>query len=93
MKRFHHIEWYTGDASTMANRFKFSLGMKFIAKQDVTTSSQMNGKTSFAVQTGQLVFVFTAPMVVQQNDGTNNNNSNNESNAIGMGEKLNGEGE
>ena len=34
MKKFHHVEFYCGDATTAASRFVHGLGMSLVAKSD-----------------------------------------------------------
>lgn len=34
MKKFHHVEFYCGDATTAAARFVWGLGMSMVAKSD-----------------------------------------------------------
>lgn len=34
MKKFHHVEFYCGDATAAASRFVWGLGMKLVAKSD-----------------------------------------------------------
>lgn len=34
MKKFHHVEFYCGDATAMAKRFVYGLGMSIVAKSD-----------------------------------------------------------
>lgn len=57
--RFHHIEFYCGDANTTYRRFQWGLGMQLVAKSDLSTGNQ--SYASYVLQSNELVFVFTAP--------------------------------
>lgn len=57
--RFHHVEFWCGDASTTYRRFQVGLGMAPVAKSDQSTGNSVFA--SYVVQTGDLVFAFTAP--------------------------------
>eukprot|EP00245_Coleochaete_scutata_P000081 TRINITY_DN10084_c0_g2_i2.p1 TRINITY_DN10084_c0_g2~~TRINITY_DN10084_c0_g2_i2.p1 ORF type:complete len:440 (-),score=92.45 TRINITY_DN10084_c0_g2_i2:504-1823(-) len=59
VKRFHHIEYWCGDANNTYRRFSWGLGMQLVAKSDQTTGNQTYA--SYAIQSNELVFVFTAP--------------------------------
>jgi 4-hydroxyphenylpyruvate dioxygenase len=59
VKRFHHIEFWCGDASNTWRRFSWGLGMHLVAKSDQTTGNQTY--CSYAIQSNELVFAFTAP--------------------------------
>lgn len=48
-----------GDASNTWRRFSWGLGMHLVAKSDQTTGNQTY--CSYAVQSNELVFAFTAP--------------------------------
>jgi 4-hydroxyphenylpyruvate dioxygenase len=37
VQRFHHIEFYTSDASNTAGRFTWGFGMHMVAKSDLST--------------------------------------------------------
>ncbi|KAJ3679318.1 hypothetical protein LUZ60_017329 [Juncus effusus] len=56
---FHHIEFWTGDASSAAGRFSFGLGMPLAARSDLSTGNPKHA--SYLVQSGSLRFLFTAP--------------------------------
>lgn len=51
MKKFHHVEFYCGDATATASRFMFGLGMNLVAKSD---------QVCFGEQ-WYLIFVFFVP--------------------------------
>lgn len=59
VQRFHHIEFWCGDASNTWRRFSWGLGMHLVAKSDQTTGNQTY--CSYAIQSNELVFAFTAP--------------------------------
>jgi 4-hydroxyphenylpyruvate dioxygenase len=59
VERFHHIEFWCGDASNTWRRFAWGLGMHLVAKSDQTTGNQTY--CSYAIQSNELVFTFTAP--------------------------------
>ena len=35
--RFHHVEFYTSDATNVSRRFTWGLGMHLVAKSDLST--------------------------------------------------------
>ncbi|CAN6476146.1 unnamed protein product [Victoria cruziana] len=57
VRRFHHIDFWCGDASTAAARFSWGLGMSPIARSDLSTGNAF----STVLRSGDLVFAFTAP--------------------------------
>lgn len=59
LKHFHHVEFYCQDATNMARRFGFGLGMNLVAKSDQSTGN--HSYASYVVQSGSVVFTFTAP--------------------------------
>ncbi|CAM9519505.1 unnamed protein product [Ascophyllum nodosum] len=59
MKKFHHVEFYCGDATTAASRFVRGLGMSLVAKSDQSTGNTQHA--SYAVKSNDLCFLFTAP--------------------------------
>eukprot|EP00903_Cladosiphon_okamuranus_P005811 g5755.t1 len=59
MKKFHHVEFYCGDATATASRFIWGLGMKLVAKSDQSTGNTKHA--SYVVQSNDLRFVCTAP--------------------------------
>lgn len=59
VKKFHHIEFWCGDATNTYRRFSWGLGMQLVAKSDQTTGNQTY--CSFAIKSNDLQFVFTAP--------------------------------
>lgn len=60
VQRFHHIEFWCGDASNTWRRFAWGLGMHLVAKSDPTTGNQTY--CSYAIQSNDLAFTFTAPL-------------------------------
>lgn len=59
VKRFHHIEFWCGDATNVARRFSWGLGMRFSAKSDLSTGNMVHA--SYLLASGGLRFLFTAP--------------------------------
>ncbi|KFK42972.1 hypothetical protein AALP_AA1G063200 [Arabis alpina] len=59
VKRFHHIEFWCGDATNVARRFSWGLGMRFSAKSDLSTGNMVHA--SYLLTSGDLRFLFTAP--------------------------------
>ncbi|MCO5608208.1 hypothetical protein L7F22_062414 [Adiantum nelumboides] len=57
--RFHHIEFWCGDAGNTWRRFSWGLGMIQIAKSDQSTGNQTY--CSYALQSNDLIFAFSAP--------------------------------
>ncbi|KAH7372775.1 hypothetical protein KP509_17G020200 [Ceratopteris richardii] len=57
--RFHHIEFWCGDATNTWRRFSWGLGMSLVAKSDQTTGNQTY--CSYVLQSNDLVFAFSAP--------------------------------
>ncbi|KAK4437464.1 4-hydroxyphenylpyruvate dioxygenase [Sesamum alatum] len=57
--RFHHVEFWCGDAINTAKRFSWGLGMPLVAKSDLSTGNSAHA--SYLLRSGQLNFVFTAP--------------------------------
>ena len=39
VKKFHHIEFWCGDATNMHKRFSWGLGMQVVAKSDQSTGN------------------------------------------------------
>ncbi|KAF8083152.1 hypothetical protein N665_0790s0015 [Sinapis alba] len=58
VKRFHHIEFWCGDATNVARRFSWGLGMRFSAKSDLSTGNMAHA--SYLLTSGDLRFLFTA---------------------------------
>jgi 4-hydroxyphenylpyruvate dioxygenase len=58
-KKFHHVEFYTGESIATASRFLMSLGMEIAAKSDLSTQNPLH--TSYMIQSGDVKFVFTSP--------------------------------
>ncbi|KAL0545955.1 hypothetical protein IC582_015859 [Cucumis melo] len=59
VKRFHHIEFWCTDATNVARRFSWGLGMQIVAKSDLSTGNMTHA--SYLLRSGQLCFLFTAP--------------------------------
>ncbi|CAM9425951.1 unnamed protein product [Phaeothamnion confervicola] len=59
IKAFHHIEFYCGDASNVARRFMWGLGLEMVAKSDQSTGNKCHA--SYVVQSSELRLMFTAP--------------------------------
>ncbi|MBA0634233.1 hypothetical protein Godav_028808, partial [Gossypium davidsonii] len=59
VKRFHHIEFWCTDATNVARRFSWGLGMQFVAKSDLSTGNLNHA--SYLLRSGDLNFLFTAP--------------------------------
>jgi 4-hydroxyphenylpyruvate dioxygenase len=59
VKKFHHIEWYTSDASNTSRRFTWGVGMMQVAKSDMSTGNK--AFASVVCQSNDVKFVFTAP--------------------------------
>ncbi|OAY71479.1 4-hydroxyphenylpyruvate dioxygenase [Ananas comosus] len=56
---FHHVEFWTGDASTAAGRFAFALGMPLSARSDLSTGNPVHA--SYLLRSRSLRFLFSAP--------------------------------
>lgn len=59
VKRFHHVEFWCGDATNTARRFSWGLGMPIVAKSDLSTGNSVHA--SYLLRSGDLNFLFTAP--------------------------------
>lgn len=59
IQKFHHMEFFCSDATTVSKRFIQGFGMNLVAKSDLTTGNKKY--SSYAVQSGEMVLVFTAP--------------------------------
>lgn len=57
---FHHIEFYTGDTTSSAKYFMNSLGLELVARSDISTGNRVH--ISHLLQSGQVKFLFTAPL-------------------------------
>ncbi|XP_074273066.1 4-hydroxyphenylpyruvate dioxygenase isoform X2 [Silene latifolia] len=58
VKRFHHIEFYCGDATNVSRRFSWGLGMPIVAKSDLSTGNSVH--SSYLLRSGDLRFLFTS---------------------------------
>ncbi|DBA02629.1 TPA: hypothetical protein N0F65_012001, partial [Lagenidium giganteum] len=63
VKKFHHVEFYTSDATNVYKRFSWGLGMKLIGKSDQSTNNQQSA--SYVVRSGEVTFVITAPYALE----------------------------
>ncbi|KAJ9685976.1 hypothetical protein PVL29_015051 [Vitis rotundifolia] len=59
VKRYHHIEFWSTDATNLARRFSWGLGMPIVAKSDLSTGNVIHA--SYLARSGDLNFLFTAP--------------------------------
>ncbi|KAG2434438.1 hypothetical protein HYH02_012268 [Chlamydomonas schloesseri] len=57
--KFHHIDFWCGDATNTSKRFSYGLGMPLVAKSDQSTNNQLFA--SYVLRSNDLVFTFTAP--------------------------------
>ena len=56
---FHHIEFYTGDATSTYRRFMHAVGLELVSKSDFSTGNTCFN--SYLLQSGQVRMLFTAP--------------------------------
>ncbi|XP_010688905.2 4-hydroxyphenylpyruvate dioxygenase [Beta vulgaris subsp. vulgaris] len=59
VKRFHHVEFWCGDATNISRRFSWGLGMPIVAKSDLSTGNSVHA--SYLLRSGELRFLFTSP--------------------------------
>lgn len=59
VKRFHHVEFWCGDATNVSRRFSWGLGMPAVAKSDLSTGNPVHA--SYLLRSGDLCFLFTSP--------------------------------
>lgn len=57
-KRFHHIEFWCGDANNTSRRFQWGFGLQLIAKSDQSTGNHTYA--SYVLKSGELIFTFTS---------------------------------
>ncbi|GAB2215227.1 hypothetical protein Droror1_Dr00019608 [Drosera rotundifolia] len=69
VRRFHHIEFYSGDATNVSRRFSFSLGLPLSAKSDLSTGNTSHA--SYLIANHSLRFLFSAPYSPSIAAGTN----------------------
>jgi len=63
--RFHSVEFFCSDAKTTANRFAIALGMNLVGTSDqISTGNEIFN--SYAMKSNELVFVFTAPVMREE---------------------------
>eukprot|EP00892_Ulva_mutabilis_P002238 jgi/Ulvmu1/12014/UM083_0027.1 len=60
--RFHHIEFWTLDATSLCKRLQHGLGMQVVARSDLGSGN--NICTSLVLRSGELTFIVTAPQSV-----------------------------
>lgn len=58
VKRFHHVEFWCGDATNVSRRFSWGLGMPAVAKSDLSTGNSVHA--SYLLRSGDLSFLFTS---------------------------------
>ncbi|RLN77701.1 hypothetical protein BBJ28_00010575 [Nothophytophthora sp. Chile5] len=61
--KFHHVEFYCGDATNVSKRFSWGLGMQRVSKSDQSTGNHVSA--SYVVQSGDVKLVFTAPYALE----------------------------
>lgn len=59
IKGFHHAEFWCGDATNVANRFSWALGVPISAKSDLSTGNSVHA--SYLLRSGDMKLLFTAP--------------------------------
>ncbi|KAL5977009.1 4-hydroxyphenylpyruvate dioxygenase [Asimina triloba] len=59
VKRFHHLEFWSSDATNAALRFSWGLGMPLLAKSDLSTGNLHH--SSYLLRSGRLSFLFSSP--------------------------------
>ncbi|GMH12510.1 hypothetical protein Nepgr_014351 [Nepenthes gracilis] len=59
VKSFHHVEFWSPDATNCSRRFSWGLGMPIVAKSDLSTGNPVHA--SYLLRSGDLRFLFTAP--------------------------------
>ncbi|XP_021724576.1 4-hydroxyphenylpyruvate dioxygenase-like [Chenopodium quinoa] len=59
VNKFHHIEFWCGDATNVSRRFSWGLGMPAVAKSDLSTGNSVHA--SYLLRSGDLSFLFTSP--------------------------------
>ena len=64
--RFHHVEFWCGDATTTSSRFAVGLGMQRVAKSDLSTGNKTYA--SYALKSNDLMFVFSAASYVPEDE-------------------------
>lgn len=61
-RKFHHVEFYTGEASAVAARFALALGLDLSAASDFSTGNDCH--VSLMAQSEDVRLMFTAPSAV-----------------------------
>ena len=64
--RFHHVEFWCGDATTTSSRFAVGLGIVRVAKSDLSTGNKTYA--SYALKSNDLMFVFSAASYVPEDE-------------------------
>ncbi|KMT02472.1 hypothetical protein BVRB_9g204200 [Beta vulgaris subsp. vulgaris] len=59
VKRFHHVEFWCGDATNVSRRFSWGLGIPIVAKSDLSTGNSVHA--SYLLRSYNLCFLFTSP--------------------------------
>lgn len=59
VRKFHHVEFYSGDALNVSRRWALALGMTLVAKSDQSTGNSIY--SSYVMQCNDFRLVFTAP--------------------------------
>eukprot|EP00897_Mesotaenium_endlicherianum_P002824 jgi/Mesen1/256/ME1144269C07541 len=59
VEKFHHVEFWCGDAKNTSLRFSWGLGMQQVAKSDQSTGNQVY--CSYVLESHDLKLVFSAP--------------------------------
>ena len=57
-REFHHVEFYCGDATNTYKRFSRGLGMKLVAKSDLSTGNVDH--STYCLESGGMKMLFTA---------------------------------
>lgn len=63
VQKFHHVEFYCGDATNTSKRFQWGLGLNLIGKSDQSTGN--HEAASYVMQSGEVKIVFTAPYALE----------------------------
>ncbi|XP_055823984.1 4-hydroxyphenylpyruvate dioxygenase [Solanum dulcamara] len=65
VNRFHHVEFWCGDATNTARRFSWGLGIPIAAKSDLSSGNSVHAsyllRSTSSSSCPQLQFLFTAP--------------------------------
>jgi hypothetical protein len=80
VQKFHHVEFYCGDATNAYKRFLVGLGMEFISKSDQSTGNIEHA--SYVLRSGDMNMIFTAPYYVAGHSNANSPNSGTDSGSL-----------